>query len=274
MVKMLTDNKIYNNMMGRDVNFRFSDLSSVFQNNKPLRYFKRLFQPGDMIIPEVIFKEKPILNLTTHDLLPVGKPVFDALEDRLVFIEMVRHPLFMLIQTTFNMERLLNNKRDIGIYLQYKGDTIPYYGFANKDEFLSLLPVEQAIYCIKNQTELTQFFLSQYKSRIEKNIIIVPFEKFVKEPYYFMKKIEKSIGVKINKNTRKMMKKQNVPRKNVVDGIPLSIYKRCGWEPPDQKLSEKQEYIKRREFAVNQGASKKSLRILDELSESYENEYF
>ena len=59
-----------------------------------------------------------------------------------------------------------------------------------------------------------------------------------------------------------------------MDGIPLSIYKRCGWEPPDQKLSEKQEYFKRREFAVNQGASKKSLQILDELSESYENEYF
>ena len=41
-----------------------------------------------------------------------------------------------------------------------------------------------------------------------------------------------------------------------------------------KKLNEKEEYLKRREFAVNQGASKKTLRILDELSESYENNFF
>ncbi len=274
MVKMLTDSKIYTNMMGRDVNFRYSDLSSVFQNHKPSRYFRRLFQSGDMVIPDIISKEKPILNLTTHDLLPVGKPVFDALKDRLVFIEMVRHPLFMLIQTTFNMERLINNRRDIGIYLEHEGNTIPYYGFANKDEFLKLLPIEQAIYCIKNQTELTEFFINQYKSIIEKNLIIVPFEKFVKTPDFYMNEIQAHIGEKLDRNTKNMMKKQNVPRKNVVDGIPLAIYKRCGWEPPDKKLNEKEEYLKRREFAVNQGASKKTLRILDELSESYENNFF
>ena len=35
------------------------------------------------------------------------------------------------------------------------------------------------------------------------------------------------------------MKKQKVPRKNIVDGLPLSIYKRCGWEAPISGLSER-----------------------------------
>ena len=48
MIRMLVDHKLYQTMMGRDTNFRFSDLSSVFQDAEPLRYFKRIFQKGDL----------------------------------------------------------------------------------------------------------------------------------------------------------------------------------------------------------------------------------
>ena len=53
MVRMMSDHKIYQNMMGRDVNFRYSDLSSVFQNPKPLRYIRRIFSEGDMEVPSL-----------------------------------------------------------------------------------------------------------------------------------------------------------------------------------------------------------------------------
>ena len=44
MIKMLIDHKLYQTMMGRDTNFRYSDLSSVFKDSNPWRYFKRIFQ--------------------------------------------------------------------------------------------------------------------------------------------------------------------------------------------------------------------------------------
>ena len=69
------------------------------------------------------------------------------------------------------------------------------------------------------------------------------------------------------------MKLQNVPRKKVADGIPNAIYIRCGWEPGDDKLSEREELLKRRNFAENQGASEKSLAMLDEISNAYEEKY-
>ena len=68
MVKWFLDLKIYNTMMSRDVNFRFSDISSAFQNAQPMRYIKRLLK-GDEIIPKKIKDNNPILNLTTHNLL-------------------------------------------------------------------------------------------------------------------------------------------------------------------------------------------------------------
>ena len=82
MVKMLTDHKLYQTMMGREINFRYSDLSSVFNDSRPWRYFKRIFQKGDMVIPKRIEKEKPILNLTTHNLLSMAEPIILGLENR------------------------------------------------------------------------------------------------------------------------------------------------------------------------------------------------
>ena len=40
-VKMISDHKLYQSMMGRETNFRYSDLSSVFNNPNAFKYFKR-----------------------------------------------------------------------------------------------------------------------------------------------------------------------------------------------------------------------------------------
>ena len=70
--------------------------------------------------------------------------------------------------------------------------------------------------------------------------------------------------------TNKVLKEQNVPRKKIADGIPLAIYKRCGWEPPDKLLTEHQELDKRRNYALSQGASKDAMNALDAICQSYE----
>ena len=89
-----------------------------------------------------------------------------------------------------------------------------------------------------------------------------------------MKQIELALESKVNHLTKKIMKKQKVPREKISDGIPLSIYKRCGWEPPQKSLDERQELEKRRQFAIDNGASKQAMNILDKLSAEYENKYF
>ena len=97
MVKMLTDLILYNTMMSREVNFRPSDLSSIFKHHNFKNYIKRAFLKGDSSVPDRINKEKPILALTVHKLLLSSSPIFKALEDRVCFVEIVRHPLYMII---------------------------------------------------------------------------------------------------------------------------------------------------------------------------------
>jgi hypothetical protein len=68
-----------------------------------------------------------------------------------------------------------------------------------------------------------------------------------------MERIETLLKTKINRKTKKMLKKARVPRDNT--GI------------------EANELINKRNFAIQNGASKDALRVLDQISEQYEDEY-
>ena len=260
-------------MMGRETNFRYSDLSSVFKDSNPIRYFKRIFQEGDMTVPEKIKKDKPILSLTTHYLFGVSRPIFEALDKRIVFIEIVRHPLYMIIQQTLNMERLLDNPRDIDIYFESGKTQCPWYSYQWDDLFKKSNPVEKAIYSIDSYSKLVTNFKNQNNELLDSKTITIPFELFVLDPWPFMEKIKNMLNSKISSTTKKILKKQNVPRVKISDGIPLAVYKRCGWEKPVPGFSEKDELAKRREFAVKQGAGVNALNILDNLSDQYEKKY-
>ena len=275
MVKMLTDHRLYQTMMGRETNFRFSDLSSVFNDAHPLRYFKRIFQEGDVVITDRINEERPILSLTTHDLLAYSEPVFKGLNGRLTFIELVRHPLYMIIQKTLNMERLYSdaNPRDIQVYFEFAKKELPYFCFGWEELFINSNDVEKAIITIDRSTQANNRARSYIAEHFESNLITIPFEKFVVEPGPFIKEIADTLGTKATGRTEKALKKQNVPRKKISDGIPLEVYKRFGWQPPEESLSEEGELNKRRNWCKEMGASDKMMLLLDKLSEDYEKDF-
>ena len=271
MIRMLVDHKLYQTMMGRDTNFRYSDLSSVFQDANPWRYFKRIFQKGDLEIPDRIKRQKPILNLTTHDLLSRSDPIISAIGDAVLFIEVVRHPLYMVKQQQLNMERLVDNERDIQINIEHKGHQLPYFAFGWEQKFLNCNSMEKAVYCIEKTTNESNLKRKVWKKNKELSIITIPFEKFVLDPWPYLKKIEDTLGTCIGSKTSKIMKKQNVPRKVLSDAPPFDIYERCGWEPPSES-SEHNEITKRRNL-VAQNVSEEVLKLMDELSKNYFNEH-
>jgi len=145
MIRMITDLQLYRNMMSREINFRPTDLSSVFRDVDPIRYIKRLFLKGDEYVPERVKKEKPILHLATHNLLSFSEPFFSGVGDRLTYIEVVRHPLYMLKQQALNMQRLISDVRHFAIYFDYKGYDLPFYAAGWEDQFIASNDVEKSI---------------------------------------------------------------------------------------------------------------------------------
>ena len=138
MVSLQTDLRIYHTMMGRDVNFRPSDLSSVIKYHNPLKYFQRIFQDGDETIPSIIEKENPVLNFSVHNMLAYSGPVWDALGDRCVFIE----------NLGMNLGGCITSSQLFSLYFQKQG----YGNIINISSIYGVISPKFEIY---NNTEMT-----------------------------------------------------------------------------------------------------------------------
>tara|TARA_B100000315_G_scaffold247539_1_gene276345 strand:+ start:341 stop:1390 length:1050 start_codon:yes stop_codon:yes gene_type:complete len=271
MIKILTDLKLYNIMQSRDVNFRISDLSSVWRDANKWRYFRRLFHKGDEHTIKRIRIEKPILSYTSHNILGFSEPIFSGLGNRVLILNILRHPLYMLIQNHLNMERLtVNNPRVFTHTYSYNDHQLYFWTKEWKDLFLKSNEIDKAIYYSVKLTELRNSFIAK-NSQYDNQILSIPFETFVLKPQPYLDKLEIFLGIKMSHKTKKVLKIQKVPRKKISDGIPLAIYKRCGWEPPEKAFTEQQELDKRRDYALSQGASKDAMNALDDICQSYED---
>ena len=273
LIRYDTDLQIYNTMMGRELNFRPSDLSSVFNDHNPIRYFQRMSQDGDELIPDIISREKPILHLATHNLLAYSEPIWQSLGERCVFIEVIRHPLYMVRQQKLNIERLFNSNRHFSLNIEYNNEEIPFYAYGWEDLYLNSNSTQKAIHSIAQITSITEKNSQLMKGKYDAKIISIPFEPFVLKPEPWIEKITDILDSDITDSTRDIMIKQNVPRQVIADGIDLDIYKRCGWVPPIEGASEREELLVRREDLINE-AGEEAMLILDLLCDEYEKKYW
>ena len=273
MSKMLTDLELYNIMMSRDVNFRPSDISSVFKSPNFFKYVRRLFMKGDEYIPERIQQENPVISLTVHKLLINALPIFEALGNKLKVIEIVRHPLYMLIQQTLNNEKLISSARDFTVCFNYKDSELPWYTKGWEEVFLKSNPIEKSIYYMYEIGKMMEGARNTVNKNYPNQLLTLPFEEFVLKPNRYVDQIGDLIESKSTKATDKILKSQNVPRKKIADGIPLEIYKRCGWVPSNKGLTERAELDLRRDFAVKGKVSMDALEVLDSMSIEYEKKY-
>ena len=262
MIKMNADLLIYESMMGRNANCRPSDLSSIFKFD-PLKHIGRMLRKGDELIPDLILQQQPILNLTTHMLLPALDLLNNSLKDKLTFIEVVRHPLYMIIQHEMNLSKV-SDPRFQHICYKLGGKEYTFYSEGWEDLFKSSNSFERAIYSMN-------WYFEELLSQKTHNCLVIPFELFVKSPDLYIKEITESLSSSLDRRVKREMANQKVPRDRLSDGPALDIYKKCGWVPP-QSYSEEKELEIRREL-VKANVSKEALDTLDAMCASYEKRF-
>jgi hypothetical protein len=256
MIKLQADMTLYETMMSRNVNFRVLDQSSVFKDPEFWVYIKRLFAKGDKLIPERIRNERPILHFMTHNLLGLSEPIFNGFGDKVAIIEIVRHPVSMLVQRTRSNEwwtTSLGQMRQFNLDIKYKGAQIPYWTNGYKELYLKSNPVERTIYDMRHRVEVADSFKNKFKEIYKLQCITIPFEKYVVDPWPYIRRIETLLKTSITRKTKKMLKKVGVPRNST--GL------------------EAHELSKNRNFAIQKGASNDALRTLDKISAHYVAKY-
>ena len=261
-IKIYLDESIYNTSMSRKTNFRFRDLSSVFRNPYWYRYFQRIFSKGDNYIPDFIKKNKPILHFATHNLLPYSDILFKSLLDKLIFIEIIRHPLYMIKQQYINYETLNNSNRHFHLSLKSKNNEFIFWDKKYSNNYSNQNSIDLAINHLVSQFHLQKKIIINYSKIYKKNFLSIPFENFVINPNPFLTKIEKLVGYKFSNKLSKVLIREKIPRKKIADGINLKIYKKYGWEPGQSNLSEELEIEKRMDFVKSLNPKKDNIKKL------------
>ena len=272
MIRMLSDLDLYNMTMSRCVNFRFADYTSVFRNPGKWRYLRRLIQPGDAAAVTRIRQTHPILQLTVHNLLALCGPLFRALEGRLRILEVVRHPLYMIKQWYLYIDAYGNDPRDFNIWYDYEGKALPYFAKGWEEQYVRSNKMDRVIYSIAHIAAQGEAVLAGLSEQQRSRIMILPFERFVLDPWPSLRTLEALLDTQVTRRTRREMKRQRVPRRRIADGLPLKAYKLYGWEPAMKESDERRELEKRWRYTAAE-ASPEGMRVLDELCARYEVEH-
>lgn len=240
LLRLLTDVKLYDGMISREVNFRVNDLSSVFKGSKGFKYVAQLFQKDGSAVENRIALENPSLLLVTHQLLGCLEPAIKALEGKLKVIEMVRHPLYLLDHWLSNMDMYGSSSRDFTLWVDCDGCSIPWFAKDWGQLYISSTMYDRVIYSINELFK--PVFENLQKSDTHSEILFIPFEQFVKSPNQYLKKIELFIEDEMTNATLRVLKSQRVPRKSINDGPQKSIYKRYGLRSFDPTITDKKDY--------------------------------
>ena len=277
LIKHDLDNIIYDVAMGKNLNFRYNDITSIFKSVNKIQYIKRLFSKGDMHTTKIISDTKPILNLIVHNFMVTSLPLFNAYENKVFLLDIVRHPLYMIIQQhLFFVDHFEqdNQKRNFTVMIEKDSMQIPFWNYDNDKYKIKSNSIDKVIAELYHHTILQENFRKKYKELFTKQILTIPFENFVLDPMPYIDKVKKNFEITPNNKTLSLMKKHKLPRTKLADGLALLVYKRCGWEPPRKNLSEKDELQLRKDYVIQQSPSKESLELLDYLIKKYNEKYF
>ena len=75
LLKTFLDLYTYNNYVGREINLRPKDDSSVFQNPKTFKFLRRILKDDKQDINQQIETKKPIQLINTHNVFQMVKPL-------------------------------------------------------------------------------------------------------------------------------------------------------------------------------------------------------
>lgn len=267
LLNLLADLKCYDGMISREVNFRPNDLSSVFKSSKVIKYLHQLWMDDGEIVETRLQEENPILLLTTHQLLSCLNCAFKAFRNRLSVVETVRHPLYLLDHWVTYIEMFGNNTRDFTVWHEYNGISVPWFTEGWEDIYINSTTYDKVVYTIEH---LFEGVFEKSKPSVENSsILFIPFERFVLNPYPYLRQLEELISVEMTNKTSKLLAKQKVPRPSINAGPQNNIYMRYGVKKHDKETSHQQDYELRFSSAKKK-SSAAAFTVIEKISKQYE----
>lgn len=215
LLNIQADMFLYNNLIARNTNFRFTDHSGVWSGPRPLRYLRRLRAPeGAPQVLERIHREQPILQNMTHDQL-MNLPLFAAaFGPRLRVVEMVRHPADLAASWLRRGwgTRFGEDPWALTFCIRHGERDVPYYAVGWEETYLAATPLGRVIRMIAwvwDENERTYAALPQAQRA---QIRFVPYEGLIQQPLPHLEAVAAFLGTRTTAATPRFVRRKGLPR--------------------------------------------------------------
>ncbi|MFM8522458.1 MAG: hypothetical protein ACKOBK_10200, partial [Acidimicrobiaceae bacterium] len=221
-LKIYADLSQYNNLIGREVNLRWSDDSGLRNNPGSLTYLKRLFHPGGDIVAEQISRENLALLIASHELIAVSDLLYKSYGSRLKLIEVVRHPVH-LFNNVRDYTATFERAREFTLSFEVEGVKVPWFAAKWADEFVASSVTDRALLSIaRMQSDMINAIDSI--DAAQKPLLVLSFENTVLHPQESVNRLEKFLGRQSTRRTKRVLRQQNLPRQQISAGKATSSY--------------------------------------------------
>jgi len=230
LLRYTVDFMLYDNMIGRNLNFRFQDETSIWNSAEPQQYFDRLLSDRGEFVIEKIDKERPLLVLTLSDAFWHAKRWFEAFP----FMKMIyigRHPVDMIY--SWNNHRyggtVKKKRQGQGARLTYGSETynskinqvvltrvnasiVPYYALQWANNYDDLTEMDRIIYMIECIRTYYAKTLTSLTDQERQQVLFLSFDETVTKTDATVKKICSFLDTERTSYTSEVLKREKCPR--------------------------------------------------------------
>jgi len=207
----ILDLSFYEQLIGRNLNFRVEDETSIYQSKNPNLYKKRIFSKRGEKILKYHEKNRTHMLLDAHDGIWFYKFWNNLKIKNLKIINIHRNPID-IVNSWINSDLGLAEKQILcQIPLIYKNHKVkPFYlyknfkknNLKNKTEVI----IDMVDECVRGE-------IKAYKRiKNKKKILRINFDNFATNTDYNIDKICNFLNLKRSNYVKKIMKKENLPR--------------------------------------------------------------
>jgi len=249
LIKCQIDEYAYNMSLGRNINFRYDDATSIYNNLELNKYLKRSLIPyGEELKKEIVNFKSRFLFILHESFLNISL-LYKAYPE-MTFIHLVRHPIDIIHSWDMNGwgNRFTRDPLSFDLVLEENNDLIPWHVKEWKDEYASITSIDRIIKMIHNLTEYEKHTYSSLPTSIMDLIIEVKYEFLIENTFDTINLLSTFLKTKPHDKFNVVLDREKCPSK-----ISLKMRKK--------KLDD-----------IKSKASKKYMKLLDEMVINYEEE--
>lgn len=206
------DVRCYETLIGRTLNHRVFDKSSIFNVAHHEQLLRRTHEKDtDKLLAE-FYRKGAHSMFIAHETLPAISVLFETFPDMKV-ISLRRSPVELVYEwfTRYDMDSWGSNPKFFSMLLKGNKGPIPMYLYNDAKKFESLKGADRVIFAMEQVFRQYRSAEQALTAAEKKRILFIRFEDMLLKPHEVVRKLSKFIGKKPVIEMRDIFKREHIP---------------------------------------------------------------